>query len=133
MTTNLAARADSLLQRVCVYLINAAVAHSRRLRTTACRAVAALLFAHVLAVLALAASPSLHHRLHADADDDDHDCAVMLFLHGAGQDGPAPLAAPTFAGLEFARTPLVARAPAGFVESAYAVGRIFEHGPPCVG
>ena len=46
------------------------------------RWVAALLLAHVLAMSALAASPRLHHWVHPDADDDDHACAVMLFLHG---------------------------------------------------
>ena len=133
MTANIIRGADSLLQVFCVYVIHTAVARLRTFRTNACPAIAALLLVHVLAVLALAASPSLHHWLHADADDDDHDCAVMLFVHGAGQAGSAPLAAPAFVGWAMVLTPLIACAPAGFVESAYATGRVFEHGPPPVG
>jgi hypothetical protein len=36
----------------------------------------------VLAVNLLAASPSLHEWVHADAGKEDHQCAVTLFAHG---------------------------------------------------
>ena len=86
------------------------------------------MLAHVLAVLILAASPRLHHWVHPDADDDDHDCAVVLFLHGGGDVGPAPLIVTACAGLatEF----VLVLAPAEFVPSVFAGNRVFEHGPP---
>ena len=36
----------------------------------------------VLLLNALAASPSLHELLHADAGSPQHQCAVTLFAHG---------------------------------------------------
>jgi hypothetical protein len=36
----------------------------------------------VLFLNLLAASPSLHERLHADAGHEDHQCAATLFAHG---------------------------------------------------
>ena len=36
----------------------------------------------VLLLNLLAASPSLHEIFHADANHDDHQCAVTLFAHG---------------------------------------------------
>lgn len=90
--------------------------------------VAGLLLAHVLAVLILAASPRLHHWVHPDADDDDHDCAVVLFLHGSSDVGPTPLIVPACAALatEFVRVV----PPAEFIPSVFVANRVFEHGPP---
>jgi hypothetical protein len=50
-------------------------------RTT--KAVTAL-FAVVLVLVlgAIAASPSLHHRLHADSDRLDHSCIISAFANG---------------------------------------------------
>ena len=52
---------------------------SRRL---AARALAAWLAVQILLIAAMAASPALHKAIHHDADDDDHECAVTLFIHG---------------------------------------------------
>jgi hypothetical protein len=41
-----------------------------------------LLVGLVLMVNAMAASPSLHEWLHADAGEAGHHCAVTLFAHG---------------------------------------------------
>jgi hypothetical protein len=41
-----------------------------------------LLVVFVLLLNFLAASPSLHERIHADAGQVGHQCAVMLFAHG---------------------------------------------------
>jgi hypothetical protein len=46
------------------------------------KAGAVLLCAFVLLLAALAASPSLHEWLHHDANEEGHECAVTLFLHG---------------------------------------------------
>lgn len=93
------------------------------------RLVAALVLAHLLAVLVLAASPRLHAWIHPDADDDDHDCAAVLFLHG-GVDGAAPLPLIAAAPLVLAAVLVAAVRPAAFVPSVFARGRVFEHAPP---
>jgi hypothetical protein len=65
---------------------------------------ASLLVAVVLMLDALAACPELHERLHPDAGEHGHECAVTLFAHGLlDKVSPAvtpPLPAP---GLELAR------------------------------
>ena len=47
----------------------------------------------VLMLDALAASPSLHELLHADAGRADHQCAVTLFAHGQVDSACAEVAA----------------------------------------
>ena len=49
-------------------------------------AFACLLTAHLLIVVALAASPQLHQLLHHDADRSNHECAVTMMVSG-GSDG----------------------------------------------
>jgi len=43
---------------------------------------AAMLVLVVLALNLLAASPALHERLHSDAREAGHQCAITLFAHG---------------------------------------------------
>ena len=43
---------------------------------------AAMLVLLVLALNLLAASPTLHERLHSDAREAGHQCAITLFAHG---------------------------------------------------
>jgi hypothetical protein len=38
-----------------------------------------LLVLQILALLALAACPTLHHALHSESNNPDHDCLVTLF------------------------------------------------------
>ena len=91
------------------------------------RFVAALLLAHLLAVLV--ASPRLHAWLHPGEADDDDDCAVVLFLHGTVNGAP-PLP-PIVAILAVLATVFVAVAETvAFVPSVFARGRVFEHAPP---
>ena len=45
-------------------------------------ALAVLLALMLLLVNAMAASPALHRAIHHDADADDHECAVTLFIKG---------------------------------------------------
>jgi hypothetical protein len=42
----------------------------------------AFLVLQILALLALAACPALHHALHPDSNSSEHDCAVTMFAHG---------------------------------------------------
>ena len=96
------------------------------------RAVVLLLLAHLLAVMALAASPRLHHWAHPDEDADDGDCAVVLFLHA----GLGPALAPLFLAaplLLLAAVVLRTARRAAWVASVFSRGRIFEHGPPARG
>ena len=67
-------------------------------------ALAVLLWAHLLAILTLAASPRLHHWVHPDADDDDHDCAVVVFVHGGCGPTPTPVVVP--AGVSTSHVPV---------------------------
>lgn len=92
------------------------------------RFVVALVLTHLIAVLAMAASPSLHHWIHQDADHDD-DCAVVVYLSGRCEGPPAPVlvAAPLLGEL-----PSAAPAPtrAIWVESIFSTNRVYEHAPP---
>jgi succinate dehydrogenase/fumarate reductase cytochrome b subunit len=45
-------------------------------------ALAGFLALMLLLVNAMAASPALHRAIHHDADADDHECAVTLFIKG---------------------------------------------------
>lgn len=59
------------------------------------RALAGFLSATILLLTVLAVSPDAHLRLHADAGDADHACAITLFAHGITSSvGPTALAAP---------------------------------------
>ena len=85
----------------------------------------------VLWAAALAASPSLHEWVHADADHEDHECAVTLFLSGAV--GPAiaplpPVAPPPLPVADFRYREYVPRPLVG-----PGVRSILEHGPPRAG
>lgn len=93
------------------------------------RLAAALVLVHLLAVLALAASPHLHHWVHPDADDDDHDCAVVLFMHGGGNAAPAPLLVPGFVASLVTADP-AALPSATSVSSVFAASSVLEHAPP---
>jgi hypothetical protein len=64
--------------------------------------IASLLVGLVLLLDALASSPALHARLHHDADQPGHECAVTIFAHGqvdaCAVDMPVT---PPSAGIEF--------------------------------
>ena len=87
------------------------------------------MLAHVLALLALSASPRLHHWVHPDADDDDHDCAAVLFLHGGCDQAPAAVVVPACACAP-QEIPAVAFRQV-WVASVFAGSGVLEHAPPC--
>ncbi|HEY0789919.1 MAG TPA: hypothetical protein VGD78_02535 [Chthoniobacterales bacterium] len=76
----------------------------------------------------LAVSPRLHEWVHADADHEDHDCAVTLFLSGAV--GPAAVAAPPTAPVAEPVADFHYRefSPLSFVGPS--ARSVLEHGPP---
>jgi hypothetical protein len=60
---------------------------------TAKAVLAALLILQVLVLLALAASPALHHAFHPDSNAPDHDCPVTLFAKGQLSEAITPVVA----------------------------------------
>ena len=65
------------------FLVKGSERRKQRQRPSASLAACALgLILALLWLLALAASPSLHELVHPDADHEDHDCAVTVFLSG---------------------------------------------------
>ncbi len=92
------------------------------------RFIAGLVLAHLLAVLVLAASPRLHHLIHPDEDDDDGDCAVVLFLHGGCDQALAPLVVPMRVEVWHAAAAAVTAAVR--MPSVFAVCGVLEHAPP---
>ena len=99
----------------------------QRARTSPAACALALILA-LLWLLTLAASPSLHEVVHADADHEDHDCAVTVFLSGGfGQAVAEPI---------IIRQPEVEFAyfSPGEIQARIVIGplarSILEHGPP---
>lgn len=87
------------------------------------------LLAHLVLVLAMAASPALHDAIHGDADYADHLCAATLFASGGVEDGAVPVLAPEFARMEM---PEAARADGADVAAVFLAGAILEHAPPFI-
>lgn len=92
--------------------------------------VASGLLAAFLFALALAASPQLHARLHADAGASNHECAVTLIATGKYEQADAPpvLVSPQPA-VVFEKIPALAPV---WVAVPFLGARIFEHAPPAL-
>jgi hypothetical protein len=101
---------------------------SRRQRLRAI--VASGLLSAFLFALALAASPQLHARLHADAGSPNHECAVTLIASGKYEqaDAPPTVAAPHPA-IVFEKIPAFAPV---WVAAPFLGAAIFEHAPPAL-
>ena len=92
-------------------------------------AVVCLLIAHLLIVVALAASPHLHQLFHHDADHGCHECVVTLMISGGSDGCPAP---------QVLETGAIFLAPFSYsmetrftdVSPLFLSARIFEHAPP---
>ena len=92
--------------------------------------VASSLFSAFLFALALATSPQLHARFHADAGAPDHECAVTLIATGKYEQADAP---PVFVAPQpavvFEKIPALAPV---WVAAPFLGARIFEHAPPAL-
>jgi drug/metabolite transporter (DMT)-like permease len=80
--------------------------------------------------LTLTVSPQLHELIHPDADHEDHDCAVTLFLGGGLVHSPVVpslVAGPLV--LFFRHTP---SPPPEIFAVLFAGQRISERGPPVI-
>ena len=64
------------------YIANALQYRPRHLKAVVAPLTASVLVALVLVLNALAVCPALHERLHPDAHEHGHECAVTLFAHG---------------------------------------------------
>src|ERR1700761_212033 len=53
-------------------------------------ALSLLCLTELFALMVLAAVPALHHHLHPDANNSDHECAVTLFATGKLDAASAP-------------------------------------------
>jgi hypothetical protein len=102
-----------------------------RLVQTAQRSIGALLVVGILWVVTLTVSPQLHELIHPDADHEDHDCAVTLFLGGGLAHSPllpSLVAGPLFTFLR--HTPNL---PSEILAVLFGGQRISERGPPVTG
>ena len=84
----------------------------------------------ILWAVTLTVSPQLHELVHPDADHEDHDCAVTLFLGGGLVHSPvlpSLVAGPLFIFLR--RTP---SPPPAIFAVLFAGQRISERGPPVI-
>ena len=94
------------------------------------RLTGALLVVAVLWALTLTVSPQLHELVHPDADHEDHDCAVTLFLGGGLLHSPvlpSLVAGPLLICLRQTPGP-----PPDISAVLFAGQRVFERGPPAV-
>lgn len=90
------------------------------------RVLAAIVLAHLLAVVAMAASPALHEWTHADAHEDGHECAVVLFASG----GVEAAVVVGFVVALVAKVVSRGTPRSAWVPSVFRVQRILEHAPP---
>ena len=80
--------------------------------------------------LSVAASPELHSRLHKDANQPGHSCAITLIASGSVDHSPNPplIGEPTFR-FEFQKR--LALNPIS-IASPFLLACIFEHAPPAL-
>jgi hypothetical protein len=102
-----------------------------RLVQTAQRSTSAVLVVAILWVLTLTVSPQIHELIHPDADHEDHDCAVTLFLGGGLAHSsllPSLVAGPLFTFLGHTSS-----LPSEILAALFPGQRISERGPPLTG
>jgi hypothetical protein len=91
---------------------------------------AAVAAAAFLWSLTLGVSPQLHARIHPDANQPDHTCAVTVMAAGNyTHSAPAPLVSTPVPLVHFSTVPALAPQ---WVESPFLSARIFEHAPPAL-
>jgi hypothetical protein len=93
--------------------------------------VAAVLFAAFSWTLLVSVSPQLHARIHADANQADHVCAITLIGSGSYEHGAQPpLATVPLPAVQFSKIPALTPC---WVQSPFLGAHIFEHAPPARG
>jgi hypothetical protein len=81
--------------------------------------------------LTLSVSPRLHERIHPDAKQSQHECAVTLVASGNCQhSAAAPLVTAPIPAVQFSKIPMLNPI---WVASPFLGASIFEHAPPARG
>ena len=90
--------------------------------------VAAGILSAFLWTLTLTVSPSLHERIHSDANRVEHSCAVTLIGSGnCNHSVPMPLVSAPVLAIQFSKIPALNPL---WIQSSFLGARIFEHAPP---
>lgn len=88
---------------------------------------AGVLLSALLWVLALAASPRLHERIHADSGSANHECAVTLIQSGGVDDAPPAMVLVAWLPVcDF----VFSKCDAQGAPSLFLTRAVFEHAPP---
>ena len=86
------------------------------------------LISAILFATALSGSPQLHERLHPDANQSQHECAVTLIAHGKCDN---PVSPPVFEpAIVSISSEQIFSIDFVFVAPLFLSARIFEHAPP---
>jgi hypothetical protein len=81
--------------------------------------------------LTLTVSPSLHERIHSDANRAEHSCAVTLIGSGScNHSAHVPLVSAPVPAIQFSTIPALHPL---WVPSPFLGACIFEHAPPAIG
>jgi hypothetical protein len=121
----------ALLSSLPVFKPATTLSLTNRLIQTARRSIGALLVVAVLWAVTLMVSPQLHELIHPDADHEDHDCAVTLFLGGGLVHSPLPPSLVAGPLITFLRhTPNL---PSEILAALFSGQQISERGPPVTG
>jgi hypothetical protein len=101
-----------------------------RSRNSARALVAAVLFAAFCWALLVSTSPQSHARIHGDANQVNHVCAVTLVASGSYEHAGQPpfISAPQFNVRFLERTPLTST----WVKPLFFSAHIFAHAPPAL-
>jgi hypothetical protein len=86
--------------------------------------ICAFLFANALSV-----SPQLHERVHPEAEQPQHECAVTLIAAGNYHHWSPPLIAPVDTAVEFSK---IAVLNPTWVQPVFLLAHVFAHGPPAL-
>lgn len=105
---------------------------ARILSGTRLRVVAVVALAHFVLLLALAICPELHHAIHGDSEEGEHQCAVTDFLAGGAGDD---FSARQFAKIAPPPAPMrpLAAGESAPVAALFLTTGVLEHAPPTVG
>ena len=88
----------------------------------------ALLVLAFLLALFLSLAPQVHQRIHSDANDASHECAVTLIAAGNYDHAiAAPFVEPPIEVVSFSKLPSL---DSTWVASLFLGASIFEHAPP---
>ncbi len=90
--------------------------------------VAAGILSAFLWTLTLSVSPRLHERVHPDAKQSQHECAVTFVASGSyNRAAQPPLVSAPNLPIQFSKVPALSPT---WVGSLFLSARIFEHAPP---